>query len=74
MRHIKDSHPLSFQLFNVRQELSQQEDVSAANPKILQKLKSQMVRLHQEVVTEGHDWVIPVEFGKSNKRRLWNSE
>jgi arylsulfatase A len=74
MRYIKDSRPLSFQLFNVSQELSQQEDVSAANPEILEKLKSQMMRLHQEVVTEGHDWEIPIDYGRSNKRRLWDSE
>lgn len=74
MKHIKASQPLHFQLFNLNQEISQQRDVSAENPEVFQKLRSQMMRLHQDVVTEGFHWDIPVEFGRTSKRKLWNSE
>ncbi len=74
MPYIRESHPTSFQLFNLKQDLAQQHDLSQSEPEVLAQLRSELQRLHQSVIKEGHQWDIPEDYGTSSKRRLWESE
>ncbi len=72
--HIQASRPSTFQLFNLRHDLAQQQDISKTEPEVLARLQSELSHLHQDVIREGHKWDIPEAFGVNSKRRLWESE
>ncbi len=56
MPFIKASTPTRFELFNVRTDIGQQNNLAASESARLAELKTQMVALHREVVEEGDDW------------------
>ena len=74
MAPVKASRPEAYQLFNLSEDLRQQNDLSASLPEVLNRLRSQLTDLHQDIVREGHHWEIPNDYRKDSKRRLWLSE
>ena len=74
MPQIKTSRPASLQLFNLKNDLRQQQDLASAQPALLKELGEKLSRKHAEVIREGYSWDIPAEYGASNKRRIWTSE
>jgi arylsulfatase A len=53
---IKESPLTNFRLFNLKNDISQKNDVSSQHPKLFEALKKKMIELHKEVVTEARDW------------------
>ena len=74
MTKIRHSLPTQFQLFDLRTDLKQSRDVGERFPKIRLDLVRELQSLHQSVVTEGHPWNIPRDYGQKSKRRIWDSE
>lgn len=74
MPPIKTSHPTAFQLFNLKNDLRQQQNLASTQPALLQELREKLSQKHAEVIREGYFWNIPEEYGASNKRRIWTSE
>jgi arylsulfatase A len=56
MPFIKGSTPTHFELYNLRDDIGQQHDLSAKEPERLAAMKAAMKKLHAEVVAEGDDW------------------
>lgn len=73
LKHIRQSHPTVFQLFDLSTDLGQQRDVASQHPRTLKRLATTAKRLHREVVREGVNWDIPASYGKGNKRKVWKS-
>lgn len=71
--HIRNSVPVDFQLFNVRDDLRQQTELSKSEPETLERLKHTLSSLHRNVIAEGHQWDIPAEYGAGQKKRIWPS-
>ena len=74
MPQIKTSRPTTFQLFNLENDLRQQQNLASANPALIKKLGEKLSQKHAEVIHEGYYWNIPAEYGESNQRRIWTSE
>lgn len=74
MPKIRESRPDDYQLFDLRNDLHQQVDVSQKYPHELARLRAKMNELHHNVVQEGYQWNIPAEYGRDRTRKLWNSE
>jgi arylsulfatase A len=53
---IKAAKLVNFQLYNLRRDAAQTEDVADEFPEIFAHLKSSMVALHKEVMEEAPDW------------------
>lgn len=70
---IRSSRPVRFSLFDLESDLSQQVDLTARKPGLFQRLKSQLMEMHADVMATGHQWEIPAEYGKDSKRRIWDS-
>lgn len=65
---IKNSELIDFELYNVKKDLAQDNDVIANNRKQFEAMKAQMVKIHKEIVTEGKFWDIPPEHGAKSHR------
>jgi hypothetical protein len=74
MPKIRDSRPTKLQLFDLQADLGQQNDLADARPELLDRLRSELTRMHQDVVSEGHWWDIPEAYGANKARNIWNSE
>jgi hypothetical protein len=53
---IKSTELVSFELYNVREDLAQEHDLSHKEPQRLESLKRIMIRLHREAIAEGPTW------------------
>jgi len=49
-------HFSSFELYNIKKDIGQQHDLSAAQPKRFDAMKKKLIQMHQEVVDEGPTW------------------
>jgi len=56
MPFIKETKLVSFELYNMREDIGQKNDLAAEEPGHLDRLKKKMIRLHAEVVAEGPFW------------------
>lgn len=74
MPAIKASKPTEFQLYNLKTDLRQQQELSTAKPRVLDNLKESMERIHADVLSNSPVWDIPAEYGSKSKRKLWLSE
>jgi arylsulfatase A len=74
MPMIRSSKPVQFELYNLRTDRGQQNDLSTAKPEILNRLKDKAMALHRDVVQEGFDWDIPADYGAGSNRRIWTSQ
>jgi arylsulfatase A len=71
---IRESKPTEFQLFNLHSDLGQQRDLTTSNRKELNRLRTILTEMHQEVVAEGHQWDIPADYRADSVRKIWTSE
>ncbi len=53
---IKETELTNFRLYNLREDIKQENDVSQQNMKILESLKRKMIDLHNEIIEEAIDW------------------
>jgi len=53
---IKSTGLTNFRLYNLREDIAQQNDVAAENPEVLAELKETMQGVHRDVVAEAPDW------------------
>ena len=68
MPRIKRTNLVSFELYNVKDDLGQETDIASSHPETLVELKKIMVDLHRDAITEGPIWEFPKAKAKSNKR------
>jgi arylsulfatase A len=53
---VKSTDLTNFRLFNLREDIGQDTDVSAEHPEVLEELKETLRAVHRDVVTEAPDW------------------
>jgi hypothetical protein len=70
---IRSSRPAKFLLFDLENDLAQRKDVAAENFDVYERLKSQAIKMHRDVIALGYQWDIPADYGKDSKRRVWDS-
>ncbi len=58
---IKSATLTDFQLFNLKTDLDQTNNVIDDNPEQFEKMKKQMMKVHRDIVTEGEHWDLPVQ-------------
>lgn len=56
MRWLKETPLTRFELFNLREDIGQQENVAEQHPQKFEQMKEEMIKLHREVVDEGPMW------------------
>jgi len=56
LHYIKNTELGQFALYNIEKDIAQKNDVSSENPKLFEKLKNQIIKMHTSVVSEGPDW------------------
>ena len=56
---IKSTELVSFELYNVKDDLGQQKDIAASHPEKLAELRKTMVALHRDALNEGPIWEFP---------------
>ena len=57
MKFLKQATLVKFELYNVRNDISESKDVSSEYPVIFEKLKKNLTDLFNEVVAEGPTWI-----------------
>ena len=68
MPKIRSSRPVKLLLFDLEDDLAQRKDVAAENPEVFQRLKSQAIEMHRDVMASGYQWDIPADYGKATIR------
>lgn len=53
---IKSGGYTNFRLFNLREDPTQSHDLAATMPRKLAQMKSELLRLNDSIMSEGHDW------------------
>ncbi|MCF6283687.1 MAG: sulfatase-like hydrolase/transferase [Candidatus Hydrogenedentes bacterium] len=56
MPFIKTATPTRFELYNVREDMGQKNNLAESEAERLESMKAAMLKLHKDVVTEGDDW------------------
>jgi len=56
MSFIKNAKLSRFELYNVRNDIGQRNDLAASEPDRLERMKRIVIELHEEVVAEGPTW------------------
>lgn len=56
MEYLKDLEPEHFELYNLRTDKEQKNDVANVHPEQVKKMKAKMLQLRDELVNEGGDW------------------
>ncbi len=74
MPKIRDSLPVQFQLYNLKDDLAQQNDLAKSQPERLEELAKRATEMHREVMADGHFWEVPEDYQAKSKRRIWESD
>jgi len=56
MPWIKQAKIVSYELYNLREDLAQTKDLSKSHPKKLAEMKKAMASIHADVLTDGPNW------------------
>jgi len=56
MYFLKEKALVSFELYNIRKDIGQQNDLASVETKRFNAMKKKMIQLHQEVIDEGYTW------------------
>ena len=70
MPMVKSTKLVSFELYNIKDDLGQKKDIAAAYPEKLAELRKIMVALHRDAISEGPFWKFPEAKTKKKKRKL----
>jgi arylsulfatase A-like enzyme len=69
MPMIKSTKLVSFELYNVKDDLGQEKDIAASHPEKLAELRKTMVALHREAINEGPVWEFPEAKTKAKSKK-----
>jgi len=58
MAWLKKAKLVRFELYNLRDDIAQQTDLSQQEPERFEAMKKQMLQLHQEILAEGPQWFV----------------
>ncbi len=64
MELIKSSQLVDFELYNLRDDLAEKNDLAAKEPERLKQLSALLVEKYKQVQTEGRNWELPSQNGK----------
>jgi arylsulfatase A len=59
MPMVKSAKLVSFELYNIKEDLGQEKDIAAAYPEKLDELRKIMVSLYHDAINEGPYWEFP---------------
>ena len=68
MEFIKNTKLTKFELYNLREDIGQQNDLAEVEPQRLQAMKKKLVKLYEEVIAEGPIWD-KLPRGRARKKR-----
>ncbi len=68
MPKVKGTKLVSFELYNVKDDLGQNNDIASSYPETLATLRKTMVDLHRHALTEGAIWELPETKTSERKR------
>ena len=46
----------NYQLYNLIKDPNQQKDIAKENPKLLEQLKSKLLKINKSILSDGADW------------------
>ncbi|EDM29171.1 arylsulphatase A [Lentisphaera araneosa HTCC2155] len=67
---VKSSKLVSFELYNIKNDLGQEKNIAATYPEKLAELRKIMLALHHDAISEGPFWEFPEAKTKKTKRKL----
>lgn len=70
MPMVKSSKLVSFELYNIKNDLGQEKNIAATYPEKLAELRTIMLALHHDAISEGPFWEFPEAKTKKTKRKL----
>ena len=53
---IKSGSYKNYQLFNLKQDRSQTTNIASKEPKVLEKMKKQLLEINASIMADGEDW------------------
>lgn len=56
MEYLVDAVPRQFELYHIRQDISQREDLGDRYPELVERLRRKMLELREEMIGEGGNW------------------
>jgi len=56
MYFIKEKQLISFELYNIRKDIGQENDLATLETKRFDAMKKKMMQMHQNVISEGYTW------------------
>jgi len=56
MEFLQTAVPVNFELYQIREDISQATDLSASHPETVEQMKKKMLRLREEMISEGGNW------------------
>ena len=56
MNFLKTTTLTNFELYNIREDIGQQQDLASVQTKRFNAMKKKMIDLHQSVIAEGPTW------------------
>ena len=56
MSFLKGAIPVNFELYDIRNDISQRTDLSLEFPEVVGRMKTEMLELRGEMIEEGGDW------------------
>ena len=68
MPKVKSTQLVSFELYNVKEDLDQSNDLASAQPERLATLRKTMIALHRNAIEEGPIWHFPEPQPKARKK------
>ncbi|MEL6108171.1 MAG: sulfatase/phosphatase domain-containing protein, partial [Planctomycetota bacterium] len=71
--YIKRSEPIEFELYNLRDDLSQRIDRATEESNRLNDMIPRLKAMHREVLDEAPVWEIPESYKQSSARKIWTS-
>jgi arylsulfatase A len=69
MPRIKSTKLVSFELYNVKNDLAQEKDIAASHPEKVAELQKIMVALHRDAINEGPVWELPEARTKAKTKK-----
>jgi arylsulfatase A len=56
MEYLETLVPTMFELYNLKDDVEQENDLADEYPELVEEMKTQMLQLRNEMVSEGGDW------------------
>ena len=69
MPKVKSTKLVSFELYNVKNDLGQEKDIASSHPEKLAELRKIMINLHRDAINEGPVWDLPEARTKAKSKK-----